>query len=128
MVDSNTRLADPGYDDELRTIRAHAQALPVAEQRWQESELPLQERQRDRMAFRYEWHDTVTRFEELAAAYLARRMSGEQAEQFRALIALLRDTLPAVRRLRLREPAPDLLGRLAAGPSPPRTMRARRRA
>jgi hypothetical protein len=115
MVDSKATLTESRWDVDLRVVREDLLALPLAETHWADSSIPVQDRERDRSAFYHEWDDTVDRFEALAAAFDAQRLPEAPAALFRELVALVRNVVPTLRRLRLREPDTELLQRLVAG-------------
>jgi hypothetical protein len=114
MVATTTELNARQIDTRLRVIGKALRDLPEAERRWADPAIPVDERQRERLAFHYEWDDKVTRFEEIAAAYEAGRLSSEQDVQFRGLVALLGTMLPTLQRLCVRVPAASLLNRLSS--------------
>src|SRR4051794_19364988 len=112
MVAATTELRARQIDTRLRVIGKALRELPEAERRWADPAIPTDERERERLAFHYEWDDKVTRFEELAAAYEAGVLSSDQGRQFRELVALLGPMLPRLQHLCVRVPAASLLYRL----------------
>jgi hypothetical protein len=114
MVATTTELSARQIDTRLRAIGKALRGLPEAERRWADPTIPADERERERLAFHYEWDDKVTRFEELAAAYEAGVLSPEQSVQFRELLTLLAVTLPSLLHLSVRVPPANLLRRLSS--------------
>jgi hypothetical protein len=114
MVATTTELNARQIDTRLRIISTMLRELPEAERRWADPAIPADERERERLAFHYEWDDKVTRFEEVAAAYEAGILSLEQGAQFRELVALLGKMLPMLQRLCVRVPGASLLHRLSS--------------
>jgi hypothetical protein len=114
VVATTTELSARQIDTRLRVIGKALRALPEAERRWADPAIPADERERERLAFHYEWDDKVTRFEELAAAYEAGVLSPEQSGQFRELVALLGTMLPTLQHLCVRVPTANLLRRLSS--------------
>jgi hypothetical protein len=114
MVATTTELSARQIDTRLRAIGKALRALLEAERRWADPAIPADERERERLAFHYEWDDKVTRFEELAATYETGVLSPEQSVQFRELLTLLVATLPALQHLCVRVPPPELLRRLSS--------------
>ena len=114
MVATTTELSARQIDTRLRVIGKTLRGLPEAERRWADPAIPVDEQERERLAFHYEWDDKVTRFEELAAAYEAGSLTPEQSIQFRELLTLLVATLPVLQHLCVRVPPPELLHRLSS--------------
>lgn len=118
MVDPATALSNRQIDTWIRVIGKALQDLPEAERHWSDPDAPDDDRVRDLLAFHAEWDEKVTRFADLAAAYESGHFSSDQDTRFRELVTLLYRTLPALRRLHLRVPSPDLVQRLVVRCSP----------
>lgn len=97
-------LVSQRLDIHLQTASRQLRDLPVAEQSWSDAALPSDEQDRERMAFRAEWDDTVDRIGRLVQAFDGKALSSEQGARLADLLALLRSRQPDLRRLRLREP------------------------
>jgi hypothetical protein len=89
-------------DRDLRIAEHDLADLPMLEADWEEA------RQRgddsvwlaDWSGRELEWRDMALRIEQLARQYQDGQMSGEQAQRYREMVALLRDSVPILKRLK----------------------------
>ena len=111
----------------LWLVRRRAETLPRVERHRADSRLQAtftdDELLAEEIGIRDEWRDLMHRLEhELHAPFQAGRMSAVQTDQYRALLALVRELLPVTERLRLAPPSDAVLADTAsAAPHPAKT-------
>ena len=90
---------------DIEVATREVRRLPVVEATWATLD------PEDRVAFRAEWHDLMDIFGHLVAASEAGLLSKGDERDLRFVAIDLTSVLPALERMRLRKPDPDLLAR-----------------
>jgi len=117
MVETST--LSRKIDSRLRSLKSHLDALPWYAERYGSGSAGGAEPDANLDALHYEWRDTLDRFEDAHAWYLAGEMSDAQAERHRGNLALLATQIPVIRQLGLGLPSEKLAATLdSTSPSP----------
>ncbi len=95
----------------LRAIGRHLAALEDAERRWRDETMPVEEREREQIGDRAEWHNVVDMFELLAEAHAGGALDRAASTRFLELAAGLSQARAQIDRMELRAPPEDLLHR-----------------
>ena len=91
---------------DIQLLTREVRRLPAIEAGW--STLDPE----DRVAFRAEWHDLMDVFGHVAAACAAGRLGDADDQDLRTVAVALVAVLPALERMRLRSPDPEILARM----------------
>jgi len=91
---------------DIEIIKREAQRVLTVEAAWAASE------PEDRVAFRAEWHNQMDIFRHLVVAYTDGRLPDQDMQDLRTIAAILDSATPTLKRLRLRQPDPQILVRL----------------
>jgi hypothetical protein len=91
---------------DIKVMKREVQRLPALEAGWASLE------PEDRVAFRAEWHDLMDIFGHLVTAAEAGRLAESNSRDLSAVADALTSALPALERMRLRRPDPEVLARM----------------
>lgn len=115
-------------DHNLRVVRGKVGSLPRVQHWWTapEDAVLAEQRRADRADWDLEWGDVIDRWAWLDKMYRKAAMSADQAAQYEALLCLLSNVLPIMKRLRLELPPTAVLTRAATAWVAPVTSRTAR--
>jgi hypothetical protein len=100
-------MTQPRTHLDLAVLKREARRLPKIDAAWSGTE------PEDRVALRAEWHDLMDIFDHLVATYDATGLDEDAEVELRAVAALISASAPALERMRLRRPDPDVLTRIS---------------